>query len=313
MHVSLLDTDSIPPPRKSLVMSAVVGVVVLVCILDRLTAPYYSFTPLYLLPLAAAAWLSGWRAAFVIAVLAAFAHFGSRLWTYGLGASWAPLAWDALSLLAMFVLFVWFVLWLHRTIAGVIRDARIDTVTGLARRGVFQERGRWELARAARYARALTVVYIDIDRFKAVNDEFGHEAGDRVLGAVGALLQKGVRTFDLAARLGGDEFGLLLPETNETEAGVLLKRLCAKLREAARPDGSVLTFSIGAVTTVNASDDSFDTLLAHADALMYDVKNSTRNGLRQKTLVGTGTSRPKSPGRMTPGDAPGFAPSLAQK
>lgn len=308
MHVSLLDTDAIPPPRKSLVISGVVGVVAVVCLLDRLTAPYFSFTPLYLLPIAAAAWLSGWRAASATAVLAAVAHFGSNLWAFAPGANWVPLTWDALSLLVMFLLFVWFVLWLHRAIAGAIRDARIDTVTGLAGRGVFLVRGRWELARAARYARALTIAYIDIDRFKAVNDEFGHEAGDRVLATVGALLQKSVRTFDLVARLGGDEFGLLLPETNEAEAGVLLKRLRAKLREAMAPDGSPITLSIGAVSTVSASDDSFETLLAKADALMYAVKKSTRNGLRQESVVGAGASRSAAPQRMKPGDPRAYAP-----
>jgi len=306
VHVSLLDTDAIPPPRKSLVMSGVVVVVALVCLLDRLTAPFFSFTPLYLLPIAAATWLSGWRAALVTAVLAAFAHLGSNLWAYGLDANWLLLAGDGLLLLAMFLVFVWFVVWLHRTIAGAIREARFDTLTGLARRGVFLERGRWELARAARYSRALTVAYVDIDRFKAVNDQFGHDAGDRLLAVVGALLQKSVRSFDLVGRLGGDEFGLLLPETNEAEAGVLLKRLRGKLVETKAPDGSPVTFSVGAITTVSASDISFETLLAHADTLMYAVKKSTRNGLRQETLAATDASHPAAP--VAAGDLPAAAP-----
>lgn len=308
MHVSLLDTDAIQLPRKSLVMSGVVVVVALVCLLDRLTAPFFSFTPLYLLPIAAATWLSGWRAAVATAVLAAFAHFGSNLWAYGPEANWALLAGDGLLLLAIFLLFAWFVLWLHRTVAGAIRDARIDTLTGLARRGVFLERGRWELARAARYARALTVAYVDIDRFKAVNDEFGHEAGDRVLAAAGALLQKSVRSFDLVGRLGGDEFGLLLPETNEAEAGVLLTRLRSKLVATTAPDGSPITFSVGAITTVNASGVSFETLLAHADSLMYAVKRSTRNGLRQETLAAADAPRPAAAAPVKPGDLPEVVP-----
>jgi len=308
VRVSLLDTDAIPPPRTSLVMSAVVGAVAVVCLLDRLTAPYFSFTPLYLLPIAAAAWLSGWRAACLTAVLAAFAHFASHLTAYGPGAGWEPLLWDAFVLLAMFLLFVWFVLWLHRAVAKAIRDARIDTVTGLAGRGVFLERGRWELARAKRYARALTVAYLDIDHFKAVNDEFGHEAGDRVLAGVGALLRKSVRPFDLVARLGGDEFGLLLPETNEAEAGLLLKRLRARLDEAVGPNGSPVTMSIGAVTTVEATDDSFEALLAKADALMYAVKKATRDGLQQESIVGPGAPRSAPPERVAPAEPRALAP-----
>lgn len=295
MHVSLLDTDAVPPPRKSVVMSAVIAAVAVVCVLDRLSAPYFSFTPLYMLPIAAATWLAGWRAASFAAVLAALVHFGSHLWVAGSGAAWLPRAVDALSLLAIFVIFVAFVSWLHGSVAAAVRDARIDTLTGLARRGVFVERGRWELARAARYGRTLTVAYVDIDRFKAVNDEFGHEAGDRVLASVGALLQKGIRTFDLAARLGGDEFGLLLPETNAAEAGVLLARLRAGLAETRTPAGAPVTFSIGAVTTVTAADMSFDALLARADALMYVVKKATRNGLRQETLVAGDAPRPADP------------------
>jgi len=284
VHVTLLDTDA-APPRKSVLVGGVAAGIVLVFVLDRLTAPFFSFTPLYLLPIAAAAWLAGARAAAVAAVVAALAHFLGHLESRDPRGPWALLAWDFLSLLAMFMLFVWFVLWLRGSIVGALREARFDALTGLARRGAFLERGRWEVARAARYSRALTVAYLDIDKFKEVNDRHGHEAGDRVLAAVGSVLQTGVRTFDLVGRLGGDEFALLLPETNAAEAGVMLQRLRDRLMGVTAPDGVRITFSIGAVTIADASEVSVEALIARADSLIYEVKKSTRNALRQETLA----------------------------
>lgn len=284
MHVSLFDTDAIAPPSRSVLAAGIVVIVAVVFLLDRLTAPYFSFTPLYLLPIAAAAWIWTWRVAVVTAIVSALAHFAGHSLPRRPETEWIPVAGDSLALLAMFLLFVWFVSWLHQSTAKALRAARVDALTGLAQRAIFLERGRWELARAARYARPLTIAYLDIDRFKTVNDRFGHEAGDRVLATVGAMLQKGVRTFDLVGRLGGDEFALLLPETDAVEAGVLLQRLRGKLAALLAPDRSPVTLSIGAVTIADASDVSLETLVARADALMYAVKRASGNGLLQETF-----------------------------
>lgn len=292
MHVSLFDADAVAPPNKLILAAGIAVAVAVVCLLDLVTAPYFSFTPLYLLPIAAATWVWSWRAAFVTAVFAALAHFASYLLLRAPNTDWTPVALDTVALFAMFVLFVWFVWWLHRRTVQVLREARIDTLTGVAQRGIFIERGRWELARSARYSRPLTIAYLDIDRFKTVNDRFGHEAGDRVLAAVGGLLQKGVRTFDLVGRLGGDEFALLLPETNAIEAGVLLQRLRGKLAALTAPDGSQVTLSIGAVTVAQASDATLETLIARADALMYAVKRVSGNGLRQETMSPAAAAQP---------------------
>jgi len=298
VHVSLFDTDAIAPPSRSVLAAGIVVVVAVVFLLDRLTAPYFSFTPLYLLPIAAAAWMWGWRVAVATGLVSALAHFAGHSLPRPPETEWIPVAGDSLALLAMFLLFVWFVSWLHERTARALRAARIDTLTGVALRGIFLERGRWELARAARYSRSLTIAYLDIDRFKAVNDRYGHEAGDRVLVTVAGLLQKGVRTFDLVGRLGGDEFALLLPETNAVEAGVLLQRLRAKLAAVTSPDGSQVTLSIGAVTLGDASDVSLETLIARADALMYAVKRASGNGLRQETLGAAVPSQAPDPGRL---------------
>lgn len=284
MHLSLFDADIVAPPHKAYLVAGIAAVIAVVFVLDRYTAPYFSFTPLYLLPIAAAAWVWGARPAVAAAVVSACAHFASHLWSRVPAAGWLPIAWDSLALLAMFLLFVWFVSWLHESVATALREARIDTLTGVAQRGIFLERGRWELARAARYSRPLTIAYVDVDRFKAVNDRFGHEAGDRVLAAVGSLLQTGVRAFDVVGRLGGDEFALLLPETGAPEAGVLLQRLRAKLGAVVAPDGKPLAFSIGAITALDATDITLEALIARADALMYAVKRAGGSGLRQDTL-----------------------------
>ncbi len=298
VHVSLFDADAVPPPSKSILAAGIAVVAAVVFLLDHLTAPYFSFTPLYLLPIAAATWIWGGRVAVVAAAVSALAHFVGHLLVRKSANDWIWLAGDSVVLLAMFLIFAWFVSWLHQSAAKALREARVDALTGVAQRGIFLERGRWELARAARYSRPLTVAYLDIDRFKAVNDRHGHEAGDRVLASVGGVLQKGVRTFDLVGRLGGDEFALLLPETNAVEAGVLLQRLRGKLAAVVSPHGSQVNFSIGAVTISDASDVSLETLVARADALMYAVKRASGNGLRQETLAAAGPTKASGTTRL---------------
>ena len=120
---------------------------------------------------------------------------------------------------------------------------------------------------------------IDIDRFKDVNDTYGHDAGDQILRSVGEKLQQNIRDIDLLARLGGEEFGILLPNT---EAGDAVK-MAARLREASaetpyKVQGQpiIVTLSIGAAT-FNREMTGFDNLLKAADTAMYQAKSLGRN------------------------------------
>lgn len=134
--------------------------------------------------------------------------------------------------------------------AQVLRLSGIrDPLTRLANRGYFHERAHEELARTARNSRPSTIAMLDIDHFKAVNDNHGHAAGDLVLSTFASVLRSTLRGSDLLARLGGEEFALLLPETSLEHAHVTLDAIRATLRDTAveLPSGATVrvTFSAG--------------------------------------------------------------------
>jgi diguanylate cyclase (GGDEF)-like protein len=137
---------------------------------------------------------------------------------------------------ASFAAWCGIIFWLLRRLDTQAEDlerlARRDVLTGLANRRHFMERLEAETRRRHRYGRAFSVVLCDIDRFKQVNDGYGHLAGDEVLRHIGRLLDQGLRTpADVAARLSGEEFALLLPETNRAQAEVVCERIRQQLRE----------------------------------------------------------------------------------
>lgn len=146
--------------------------------------------------------------------------------------------------------------------------ARTDPLTGVPNRRTFIEAAEARIRRMQRDGAPCTVVYLDVDGFKAVNDVHGHAAGDAVLRMVGRTLSTHVRACDTVARLGGDEFAVLL---EGDEAAPVITRLRAALREGARVNGWDLGFSIGAVTFRHAPACA-ESMLRRTDAAMYVAK-----------------------------------------
>ncbi len=158
--------------------------------------------------------------------------------------------------------------------------ASTDTLTGLATRRHLLELAGHELARARRSGQPLALILLDIDRFKSINDRFGHETGDAVLSRIGELLRGELRQVDLAARWGGEEFCLLLPDTNLQAALEIAERLRAAVETMAMaaPDGNPLpvTASFG-VTLSMPDDEDLHRLVDAADRAMYRAKREGRN------------------------------------
>jgi diguanylate cyclase (GGDEF)-like protein len=149
-----------------------------------------------------------------------------------------------------------------------------DALTSLANRRAFEQQLLHELERSGRYGSPLSVVLIDIDHFKRINDQHGHTMGDQVLGEFGALLKANRRSCDTAARYGGEEFALILPNTGCQEALALAERLRQQFADYPLACGSC-TVSVG--VTAYRSDDSRDALLKRADEALYEAKDSGRN------------------------------------
>jgi diguanylate cyclase (GGDEF)-like protein len=155
------------------------------------------------------------------------------------------------------------------------REASTDGLTGLANRRSFDERLTAELARARRYGRGLSLVLLDLDHFKRINDTYGHQAGDEVLIRFASLLLANAREGELVARIGGEEFAWLMPETDEEGAHNAAERARTALAEELFAGIGTLTVSAG----VRAVEDqgSAEELIRGADDALYWAKNSGRN------------------------------------
>ena len=155
------------------------------------------------------------------------------------------------------------------------RLATHDGLTGLKNRRALDEQLEAEFQRARRYKTPLSMILLDVDRFKFFNDSYGHPAGDEVLKTLGQILGGGVRNIDFAARYGGEEFALLLPNTDDAGALILAERLRAKV-ESHDWKVRAVTSSFG-VATLNGQTKEAKQLLKSADEALYHAKENGRN------------------------------------
>ena len=163
---------------------------------------------------------------------------------------------------------------------AVERRARTDPLTGLWNRRHFEEELAKVVLQAERYTKPLSVIMVDVDHFKRVNDTHGHDAGDRVLRHVATLLRDSARNVDLVARLGGEEFVLLLPETPATGGAEFAERLRRTLEATPAPLGDGHTVPVTAsfgVVGYPAPGLTASRVVAAADAALYAAKRDGRN------------------------------------
>ncbi len=154
-------------------------------------------------------------------------------------------------------------------------QAVTDTLTGLANRRQLDDELDRQIATARRHPQPLSIALIDLDRFKAVNDRLGHEAGDHVLIEVAQRLTGSVRTSDILGRWGGEEFLLIAPHTDHDAALVLTERCRARMADTPFLDTIPVTASFGVATL--APEDDARSLLRRADHALYRAKDQDRN------------------------------------
>jgi diguanylate cyclase len=168
---------------------------------------------------------------------------------------------------------------LKSTEAVLRRLSITDSLTGAYNRRHFIEEGQRELERARRYSRPLSILLMDLDYFKQINDTYGHMTGDEVLRRFVVCCQRLLRNCDVLGRLGGEEFAILLPETDIAGAAVLAERIRAAVEQIVIENerGPVrITVSIGASGCATARC-SVDELLSSADKALYRAKSAGRN------------------------------------
>ncbi len=168
----------------------------------------------------------------------------------------------------------------RRLIESLEHLSKTDSLTGLTNRRALTDSLIYEMDRAKRYGSDLSLILCDIDSFKAINDTYGHDAGDSALQVISETLKTQLRKADIAGRYGGDEFMLILPETSLEGAENLAGKLLAVVRATALsvPGGRVVPLSISiGVAGLKASDGTIDSLVKRADKALYSSKQRGRN------------------------------------
>ena len=179
-----------------------------------------------------------------------------------------------------------FITLLQRSVrhARLLQDARADSKTGLLNAATWENGATAELARAVRTRTQLAVALLDIDRFKVINDTYGHLTGDEVLKEIAHTLKTMLREYDLAGRFGGEEFALLLPQTRAVDAFRIAERirsaisgLCIIAPGATGGERVHVTVSIGVAALDSGSKREYAELMAAADAALYRAKGCGRD------------------------------------
>lgn len=171
--------------------------------------------------------------------------------------------------------------------ANLRQLATTDDLTGIANRRYFMERANQELQNSRRYGYLCAVAVVDVDHFKAVNDQLGHASGDLALQFLARMMERNLRQGDILGRLGGEEFGLLLSHTDPDTAGEVLERMRQRVQNTPveTPTGPLsITISIGMIIA-NDDNSPLDQLLIRADEALYRAKTSGRNRVCMATTA----------------------------
>lgn len=244
--------------------------------LDYWTGAELRIFPLYFIPLMVAAWYLPKRQSLL------FSFFATPVWTaaiYLTGYQYSrAFVWvfNFITQSIAFALVTLLVAHLKESLDREHHLGRMDPLTKLPNSRFFHEQALILLRLCHRNRRPITLAYLDLDNFKAVNDTLGHLQGDDLLRQVAELFKNHFRSSDLMARIGGDEFVILLPETSATEAQVVLDHLRRCIEHLPQCQVLTVTASIGAVS-YRVAPMEIEQLISAADRFMYHVKKTGKN------------------------------------
>lgn len=274
-------------PKRALAVRAAILFVAGV-FFDIITGLQISVFAFYFAPIFVGAFLISVEAGLIFSLLSGLvrlvAHF-SLFQSLDVG----PPLWNFAVDLTSFLIFTFLLASVREQLDNENNLARRDPLTGAANLRALNEALEIELKRVRRFKLPFTLIYLDLDNFKSVNDQCGHETGDELLRAVAATMKRGLRDrLDVVARIGGDEFVALLPQTPENGARFAAERLQKELLAEMQRRECGVTFSIGA-TTFEDAPASHEEALRQGDAAMYQAKNGGKN----RVAYATGSDSPQ--------------------
>ena len=260
------------------------AIVFILGIIDYATGFELSVSFFYLIPVTMIAWVFGQLPGLGFSMLCASVWLVSNLLSGQQFSSIVIAAWNTLIRFGFYVVVTILLSELKHTLEEERLLASTDPLTGALNRRSFNAIAEKKIISSEARRQPYTVLYIDLDNFKNINDSLGHSTGDLVLKSVVDTIRHQIRTSDFIARLGGDEFAVLLNDIDSDHAKPFAERLRASLMEAMQTRAWDITFSIG-VLTVLSMPRSVDMLISLTDALMYDVKTHGKNAIQFSILA----------------------------
>ena len=275
--------DYLSQQRKPTLLGLGIVSLVLIGYVDFLAGVEISISIFFLLPVAIVSWCAGRREGGLIALASSVSWYVADWYTGRIYSHPIIYYWNLAAMFGFFFVVSFILSGLKNVLELEKKRARVDSLTGMANARYFSELARKEIERCKRYNHPLTMIYIDCDGFKSVNDLLGHQVGDQLLRFLASAMRKNTRATDIVARLGGDEFAILMPETGEQIIPEGLKRLHTLLSRALLDDGWPVSLSMGAAVYLYPPG-SAEEMIQSADRLMFLAKNQGKNALRSEVF-----------------------------
>lgn len=257
----------------------ILGAILILGIIDYYTGVELSLSFFYLIPVAIAAWALGKYSGLGYSVLSATVWLISNFLSGLIFSNMFFGVWNTLIRFGFYGVVTILLTELHSALEEERLLANTDPLTGALNRRSFNELAEKKMIHAEVNGHPYTVVYIDLDNFKPINDKQGHSIGDLVLKAVVDTIQKQIRVADIFARFGGDEFAILLADIGQDDAKRIVQRLRKVLLEKMDMHVWDVTFSIGALTFLTMPH-SVEEMVRLTDELMYEVKVDGKNAIK---------------------------------
>lgn len=248
-----------------------------------LTGPELTLSLFYLLPIMLVTWYVGpWAGVVMAFCCAGFWLLADLAVIDAFRRPIIPILNETFRLL-VFLIIVWITAALHETLLKQKVLANIDPLTRISNRRAFFDLAERELKRARRFNYPLSILYMDLDNFKCVNDDLGHHVGDELLCQVAQHIQRHIREIDILARLGGDEFCVLLVDSTPIVSNTVSQKLQLSISELMRKKNWPVTISIGAATFLSFPG-GVSEMIAAADQLMYLAKKDRQQNIIHKII-----------------------------
>lgn len=270
--------------------------VTLLGLIDYLTGWEMSFSIFYLAPIFMVAWYINFRSSLSISVFSTAVMITADVLSEAHYPHPVLAIWNEVARFGFLVIVSFLAAELKKHLMIERNLARIDTLTKIPNRRSFFEELTRQIHMARRNDHPMTVAFIDIDKFKLMNDIFGHKTGDLVLTVTAETIQSQLRSSDVVARLGGDEFAVLLPHTTGQISETVMEKVKNALDEQAAHHNWPISYSMGVVTYMHPPV-SHEEILGRADELMYACKNNPRISPHHK-VIGQSSPIPRVDDRL---------------